>query len=114
MSPDWNEEDGGHLCLFNSDPEKNHPIEIVKRILPQENLFSLFRVQNNSWHSVSEVLTPYELEEHKMKYRLSINGWFHYSENAVVPFGPGPAPDEPLPRLRPTLEITVRKRNNLL
>lgn len=101
LSPEWTEPDGGQLCLFESDPKKNHPTKIAKSILPTENTFSLFRVQHNSWHSVSEVLS-------ESKQRLSLNGWFHYPENAITaPIGPAPALEEQFPRISPSMDITV-------
>jgi Rps23 Pro-64 3,4-dihydroxylase Tpa1-like proline 4-hydroxylase len=104
LSADWSQADGGDLCLFDSDPAKNHPTQVAKRIQPLENTFSLFRVQNNSWHSVEEVLVS---EGGVGKQRLSLNGWFHYPENAAIPLGPGPAPEEPLTRVKPSMDITV-------
>ncbi|KAF7635607.1 hypothetical protein Mgra_00004996 [Meloidogyne graminicola] len=101
LNVDWTETDGGDLCLYNCNPSTNQPEKIVKRIRPIENSFSLFRVQNNSWHSVSEVLS-------EGKERLSLNGWFHYPENMEVLFvGDSPIPEEPIPRTKPSMDTTL-------
>lgn len=101
LNADWTVEDGGDLCLYNCDQSTNRPEKIVKRIRPIENSFSLFRVQNNSWHSVSEVLND-------GKERLSLNGWFHYPENMEVLFvGDSPIPEEPIPRTKPSMDTTL-------
>ncbi|GLV32697.1 sudestada1 [Carabus blaptoides fortunei] len=65
----WNNEMGGALELFNKD-EKGHPGEPVKQILPKNNRFVFFKVTNDSYHKVTEVLNM----DH---CRMSINGWFH-------------------------------------
>ena len=61
-------EDGGALCLFNSD-NLYGPKNVVKRILPHTNSLVLFTVSNISHHQVEEILSS--------KQRLTIAGWFH-------------------------------------
>ncbi|KAL3117472.1 hypothetical protein niasHT_003220 [Heterodera trifolii] len=109
LTPGWEESDGGQLCLFDSDPAKNYPGKIVKRIQPRENTFSLFPVQHNSWHSVSEVLS-------EQKQRLSLNGWFHYASGTtnVALTGPNCAVEEPICRVEPSMNITLAEVNEWL
>ncbi|KAL3103407.1 hypothetical protein niasHS_002593 [Heterodera schachtii] len=109
LTPGWEESDGGQLCLFDSDPAKNYPGKIVKRIQPRENTFSLFPVQHNSWHSVSEVLS-------EQKQRLSLNGWFHYAPGTatVAQTGPNCSVEEPICRVEPSMNITLAEVNEWL
>nr|CAD2163033.1 unnamed protein product [Meloidogyne enterolobii] len=101
LNTDWAVEDGGDLCLYNCDQTTKFPEKIIKRIRPIENSFSLFRVQNNSWHSVSEVLS-------EGKERLSLNGWFHYPEDVQVLFvGDSPVQEEPILRTKPSMDTTL-------
>ena len=66
---DWTEEDGGTLDLFKLN-EQGHPIEVMKKLVPETNSLVFFEVTEKSYHQVSEILT-------KDKSRLSIGGWFH-------------------------------------
>ena len=50
--------------------ENLQPIEIVKSIVPRENILLFFEVSDRSFHQVAEVLSD-------DKTRLSIHGWFH-------------------------------------
>uniref|UniRef100_A0A914CW86 Prolyl 4-hydroxylase alpha subunit domain-containing protein n=1 Tax=Acrobeloides nanus TaxID=290746 RepID=A0A914CW86_9BILA len=97
LSPDWSEEFGGSLNLYDHIPEENRPSQIAKSLVPKANNFVFFQVQANSWHSVSEVIC-------KDKSRLSLNGWFH-ADN--TPLAPEPKPEAGLPRIRPSLDITL-------
>ncbi|KAI1707032.1 2OG-Fe(II) oxygenase superfamily domain-containing protein [Ditylenchus destructor] len=97
LTPKWQEEYGGNLLLYNAEPKTNHPESVTRSIAPVENSFMFFRVQQNSWHSVSEVLT-------KDKSRLSLNGWFH-ADNA--PMAAEPAPEPPIPMVQPGLDVTL-------
>jgi len=107
LNTDWAVEDGGDLCLYNCDQTTKFPEKIIKKIRPIENSFSLFRVQNNSWHSVSEVLS-------EGKERLSLNGWFHYPEDVEVLFvGDSPVQEEPIPRTKPSMDTTVILLNKI-
>lgn len=97
LSPEWREEYGGLLHLYDSIPEENRPSKIAKTIFPGENAFVFFQVKVNSWHAVSEVVA-------KDKSRLSLNGWFHMDN---TPPAPEPKPEVPLARTRPGLDVTV-------
>ncbi|PVD23787.1 hypothetical protein C0Q70_17061 [Pomacea canaliculata] len=65
----WSEEDGGLLDLFDVD-EHGQPKDIVKSIIPLQNMFVFFEVTPSSFHQVSEILT-------QEKSRFAISGWFH-------------------------------------
>lgn len=67
--PEWSiAKQGGALQLYESDAE-NCSNRIFKTIEPAFNSFVLFRVQQNSWHSVGEIYG-------ENSARLSLNGWF--------------------------------------
>jgi len=59
--------DGGALCLYES--RNGRPTRIVKRIMPQANMFAFFKVAPVSFHQVDEVLQDVQ--------RIAISGWFH-------------------------------------
>ena len=50
VAEDWNEEDAGHLDLFNVDPETIQPCSIGKSLLPKWNTFNFFEVSEKSYH----------------------------------------------------------------
>lgn len=102
LSPEWREEFGGLLHLFDHIPEENRPITIAKSLLPKSNSFVFFQVKANSWHAVSEVLS-------EDKPRLSLNGWFH-ADN--TPPAPEPTPESFISRVKPSLDITVSSPQN--
>lgn len=83
---DWNEQDAGHLDLFNVDPDTAQPCSIAKSLLPKWNTFNFFEVSEKSYHQVREVLS-------KDKKRVSISGWFH-----GAPFERPPEHKEQLPK----------------
>ncbi|KAE9549724.1 hypothetical protein FO519_007058 [Halicephalobus sp. NKZ332] len=76
LTPEWEEEWGGQLVLFNSD-EKHYPTNVAKKIAPKLNNFLFFNINHEightSWHCVEEVIAP-------GKKRLSLNGWFHIDD----------------------------------
>lgn len=67
----WNEQMGGALELFESNPLTEQPkYPIVQKFVPRNNQFVFFRVCKRSFHQVGEVTN--------LVYpRLTINGWFH-------------------------------------
>ncbi|CAG0920723.1 unnamed protein product [Notodromas monacha] len=67
--PEWTEEDGGQLDLFECTDEAS-PGKVVRSFLPKRNTFLFFHVSYRSFHQVREILT-------KTKVRLSLNGWFN-------------------------------------
>ncbi|XP_072945347.1 prolyl 3-hydroxylase sudestada1 [Epargyreus clarus] len=82
----WAEGMGGALELFARD-DSGRPTDVVRRVLPRNNMLAFFPVGHDSFHQVDEVVSL-ELP------RLSINGWFH----GPRPDGPEPvAPPAPLP-----------------
>eukprot|EP00118_Oscarella_pearsei_P013781 m.113866 g.113866 ORF g.113866 m.113866 type:complete len:446 (+) comp37467_c0_seq2:320-1657(+) len=83
LVPDWCDEDGGLLGLFNTTD--GHPDRIVQSLIPQWNTFVFFEVSPVSFHQVSEVLS-------ESKTRLSISGWFHGFPPERLPLCPTPAP----------------------
>ncbi|KAH7698307.1 Protein C17G10.1, partial [Aphelenchoides avenae] len=93
----WNDADGGLLDLYDTDAETNRPSTIAKSLSPTGNMFVFFQVRANSWHAVREVLGA-------DKSRLSLNGWFHADH---APPAPAPAPEAPLQRIKPALDITL-------
>jgi len=75
----WSEADGGHLDLYNCDPNQmDQPISIGGSILPTFNSISFFEVSTVSYHRVREVLRDMELEDD----RIAITGWL-YSDTLV-------------------------------
>jgi Rps23 Pro-64 3,4-dihydroxylase Tpa1-like proline 4-hydroxylase len=70
VEPDWNEQDGGALELFDS--KDGLPLsEPAARVLPKWNCSVFFQVESSrSFHQVAEVLAA-------NKERMSIGGWFH-------------------------------------
>lgn len=73
----WTREDGGSLCIYNSD-DNGEPIDINNSILPKPNTLILFDTSSTSWHSVEEVYC-------RDDFRLSINGWFHTDGPCKLP-----------------------------
>lgn len=59
--------DGGALCLYES--RKGRPTRIAKRIMPQVDMFTFFKVTPISFHQVDEVVQDVQ--------RIAISGWFH-------------------------------------
>ncbi|KAG2388273.1 hypothetical protein C9374_000437 [Naegleria lovaniensis] len=75
----WSEADGGHLDLYNCDPNQmDQPVSIGGSILPSFNSISFFEVSTISYHRVREVLRSVDLEED----RIAITGWL-YSDTLV-------------------------------
>ncbi|KAF0976959.1 hypothetical protein FDP41_004254 [Naegleria fowleri] len=76
---DWTEADGGHLDLYNCDPNQmDQPVSIGASILPSFNSISFFEVSTVSYHRVREVLRSVDLEDD----RIAITGWL-YSDTLV-------------------------------
>lgn len=100
LTPDWEEEWGGQLNLFNAD-EKHYPTDVAKKIVPKENNFLFFEINHQeghtSWHCVEEIVAP-------GKKRLSLNGWFHVDN--VGPMRSLP-PRTPIEKIPPSLMIDV-------
>ncbi len=67
LTKNFNKEDGGSLDLFGF--RNNKPTNVLKSIPPTFNTLTIFKVQKNSFHQVSEVLSK--------KKRFSFGGWFH-------------------------------------
>jgi len=61
LSENFREENGGELAFFKGK-------QVVKRIYPKFNTFTIFEVSNKSLHEVKEVID---------KKRVSFAGWFH-------------------------------------
>lgn len=100
LTPEWDEDWGGQLVLFNSD-DKHYPTSVAKKIVPKYNNFVFFNINHEightSWHCVEEVVAP-------GKKRLSLNGWFHIDDignSRTLP------PEPELPKLLPSLDIDV-------
>ncbi len=74
--PDWKDEDGGRLELYESiesDGKKVPSVFPAKTVLPKFNSMAYFVVEPGvSFHSVQEVFCD--------RPRLSIQGWFHAKE----------------------------------
>ena len=74
--PDWKDEDGGRLELYDSiqtNGKKVPGVFPVKTVLPKLNSMAYFVVEPGvSFHSVQEVFCD--------RPRLSIQGWFHAKE----------------------------------
>lgn len=96
LSPEWKEEYGGALALYNADESTNRPSEVVKRLLPQNNTLVIFPVNTNTWHHVEEVVGD--------ESRLSLNGWFHVTSKKSAE---KPTKEPKLEREVPSMEITV-------
>ena len=100
LTPEWEEDWGGQLVLFNSD-ERHYPTNVAKKVVPKFNNLVFFNINHEightSWHCVEEVVAP-------GKKRLSLNGWFHIDD-----IGKSRAlPAEPdLPKISPSLDIDV-------
>jgi len=67
LSKEFTKKDGGTLDLFST--KGKHPDKIVKSYVPKFNSLVLFKVNKQSFHQVSEVLSN--------KKRLTLTGWFH-------------------------------------
>jgi Rps23 Pro-64 3,4-dihydroxylase Tpa1-like proline 4-hydroxylase len=74
--PDWTEEDGGHLQLYDTD-EKGQPGKIIRSILPTSNTFAFFSLSRTSYHRVQEVFS-------KKFNRYSITGWFRGTRKTAL------------------------------
>ncbi|KAL4720711.1 hypothetical protein ACJJTC_018952 [Scirpophaga incertulas] len=82
----WSSEMGGRLELLQRGDDG--PTEVVRRLLPRNNMLAFFCVSPHSYHQVEEV-ESLELP------RLSINGWFHGPATGDEPATP-PPPSLPL------------------
>ena len=47
---EWDEDDAGHLDLFNVDEKTKQPCSIAKSLLPKWNTFNFFEVSEKSYH----------------------------------------------------------------
>jgi Rps23 Pro-64 3,4-dihydroxylase Tpa1-like proline 4-hydroxylase len=56
IHPNYNEEQGGHLGLWDHDPLTNSPGLLKKEIAPLTNRAILFDTSQNSWHGISREL----------------------------------------------------------
>ncbi len=54
LTPDWQEEWGGHLELWEGDETK--PSSLFTKVLPKENRAVIFDTTQNSWHGLPEPL----------------------------------------------------------
>lgn len=72
LCPEWEESDGGLLCLYSHDKSTKEPTRIIRKVIPQMNQFLTFQVGIATHHEVSEVTAV-------NKERYTINGWFHTS-----------------------------------
>lgn len=54
VTPDWQEEWGGNLGLWNSIEGQNKPGELSKTISPKFNRAVIFNTAQNSWHGLPE------------------------------------------------------------
>lgn len=93
----WDDADGGLLDLYDTNATTKRPSVVTKSLSPTGNTFVFFRVCATSWHAVREVVGA-------NRSRLSLNGWFHADH---APPAPAPAPEAPLQRLKPALDVTV-------
>lgn len=60
LSKDLKEEHGGHLGLYDHDPDKNEPGALRNEIQPKFNRAAMFDTTQNSWHGMSRPLTQPE------------------------------------------------------
>jgi Rps23 Pro-64 3,4-dihydroxylase Tpa1-like proline 4-hydroxylase len=66
FSKDWTGEDGGSLNLFSNTNRK--PTKVTKKIVPDFNQLSIFKIDHISYHEVEEVISN--------KSRITIGGWY--------------------------------------
>lgn len=57
LSPELQEEHGGHLGLWHHDPDTNQPGALAVEVAPRFNRAILFDTTQNSWHGMSRPLT---------------------------------------------------------
>ena len=57
ITPNWKEEWGGMLGLWDKHPTKHAPGELIKQIPPLFNTAVLFDTTQNSWHGLPEPIT---------------------------------------------------------
>lgn len=97
---------GGELQLYEVNAE-NSPHRVIKTIEPAFNSFVLFRVQQNSWHSVAEVIG-------ENSSRLSLNGWFLAEERKWQNYSISKKPFLQLKKFKPKnyLEVLLLKMIN--
>ncbi|KAL9653005.1 hypothetical protein ABK040_015520 [Willaertia magna] len=71
---DWNNEDGGHLDLFEVDNARlDQPVKVGASVVPSFNSISFFEVSPVSYHQVREVLRSVEQEDD----RIAVTGWLY-------------------------------------
>jgi Rps23 Pro-64 3,4-dihydroxylase Tpa1-like proline 4-hydroxylase len=69
ITPDWQEEWGGLLGLWEKHPDKDAPGELVRTIVPTFNTAVLFDTTQNSWHGLPE---PIVCPEHITRNSLAV------------------------------------------
>lgn len=57
VTPNWKEEWGGLLGLWDKHPQKDAPGRLVKSIVPAFNRAVIFDTTQNSWHGLPEPIT---------------------------------------------------------
>ncbi len=57
LSSSLKEENGGHLGLWDSNPEKCEPNNLIAEVFPKFNSAVAFDTTQNSWHGMSRTLT---------------------------------------------------------
>ena len=67
MTPNWNENWGGHLELWSHNKKNNQPLNLEKKISNRFNRVILFDTTQNSWHGL-----PQELKMPKGVLRQSL------------------------------------------
>lgn len=75
--PEWKEEDGGMLQLYDTD-ENGQPGNVIRSILPKSNTFAFFSLSRTSYHQVQEVFST-------RFNRYSITGWFRGTRTISPP-----------------------------
>ena len=73
--PEWKEEDGGQLQLYDTD-ESGSPGQVVRSILPKRNTFAFFSLSKTSYHQVQQVFSS-------RFNRYSITGWFRGTRKTI-------------------------------
>lgn len=97
LVPPWKESDGGSLDLFSTS-ENGEPSAVTKSLIPQWNSLAFFKVNQKSFHQVSEVLT-------EDKTRLSISGWF---------YGDPAEPSTPVVKMLPIVSCPISIEEELI